>query len=41
MHSIYRENVKNIFKHLNKRTQATLNKYNFIIYNEKDLQDMK
>ena len=41
MHSIYRENIKNIFEYSNERTQTTLNEYNFTIYNRKDLYDIK
>ena len=36
-----RENVKNVFEHLNKYMQTALHKYIFTIYNEKDLHDMK
>ena len=41
MHSICREKIKNVFKHLNKRTQTTFNKDDFTIHNEKDLHNMK
>ena len=41
MYLICRENVENIFKYLNKRTQATFNKHNLTIHNEKDLHDIK
>ena len=41
MHLIRRQNVKNIFKHSNERTQTAFDEYNFTIYNKKDLYDMK
>ena len=41
MHLIRRQDVENVFKHLNERTQTTLDEHNFTIYNEKDSHDMK
>ena len=41
MHLIRRENVKNVFKHLNERTQITLNEYDSAIYNKKDSHNIK
>ena len=41
MHLIRRKDVENVFEHLNERTQTKFNKYNIIIYNEKDLHNMK
>ena len=41
MHLIRREDVKNIFKHLNMRTQTTFNEYNFTIYDKKNSHNIK
>ena len=41
MHLIRHQNIKNVFKYLNERTQITFNEYNFIIYNEKDSHNIK
>ena len=41
MHLIRRQNVKNVFEYLNERTQTAFDEHNFIIYNKKDLQNMK
>ena len=41
MHLIRRENVENIFEHLNERTQTTLNKHDFTIYNKRNSHNMK
>ena len=41
MHSIHRENVENIFKHLNERTQTALNEHNFTIHNKKNSHNIK
>ena len=41
MHSLRHENIENVFKHLNERTQATFNEHNFIIHNKKNSHDMK
>ena len=41
MYSIHHENVENLFKHLNERTQATLNEHDFIIHNKKDSHNIK
>ena len=41
MHSIRRQDVENVFEHLNERTQTTLDKYDFTIYNEKNSHNMK
>ena len=41
MHLIRRENVENVFEHLNECMQAAFNKHDFIIHNKKDSHDMK
>ena len=41
MHQIHRENVKNIFEHLNERTQTAFSEHDFTIYNEKNLYNKK
>ena len=41
MYCIRREDVKNIFEHLNKRTQTTLSKHDFIIHKKKNSHNIK
>ena len=41
MHSIYCENIDNLSKFSNERTQIAFNEYDFIIYNKKDLYNIK
>ena len=41
MHSLRSQNVVNVFKHVNERTQTTINKYNFAIYHEENSYHMK
>ena len=35
MHLIRCENIKNVFEHLNKRTQTTFNEHDLTIHNKK------
>ena len=41
MHLIRRQNIENVFKHLNERMQITFNKHDFKIHNRKNSYDMK
>ena len=41
MYSIRRENVENIFEHLNENTQTAFNKHDLTIHNKKSSHDMK